>query len=72
MIVVLELCCEQDLVSAGEEDKETDALGDVVEEELAATSQAVEEAAARIQVSGQQTMQIFTYVYICIVGLVCK
>jgi huntingtin interacting protein 1 len=38
-----------DLVSEAEEGKEEEALGDVVEEELAATSQAVEEAARRIQ-----------------------
>ena len=41
----------QDLVGEAEEGKEEEALGDVVEEELAATSQAVEEAARRIQVS---------------------
>ena len=41
----------QDLVGEAEEGKEEEALGDVVEEELAATSQAVEEAALRIQVS---------------------
>ena len=38
-------------MSETEEGKEEEALGDVVEEELAATSQAVEEAARRIQVS---------------------
>ena len=40
----------QDLASQGGEEEEEVALGDVVEEELAATSQAVEEAARRIQV----------------------
>ena len=45
------VCLLQDLVSEAEEGKEEEALGDVVEEELAATSQAVEEAARRIQVS---------------------
>ena len=38
-------------MSETEEGKEEETLGDVVEEELAATSQAVEEAARRIQVS---------------------
>ena len=38
-------------MSETEEGKEEEALGDVVEEELAATSQAMEEAARRIQVS---------------------
>ncbi|CAI7993005.1 Huntingtin-interacting protein 1 [Geodia barretti] len=38
-----------DLVGEAGEGKEEEALGDVVEEELAATSQAVEEAARRIQ-----------------------
>ena len=40
----------QDLVGDIEEGKDEETLGDVVEEELAATSQAVEEAARRIQV----------------------
>ena len=41
----------QDLASEGGGEEEEDVtLGDVVEEELAATSQAVEEAARRIQV----------------------
>ena len=44
------LCVPQDLSSQGGEEEEEVALGDVVEEELAATSQAVEEAARRIQV----------------------
>ena len=41
----------QDLASEGGEEEEDIALGDVVEEELAATSQAVEEAARKIQVT---------------------
>ena len=50
----------QDLVSEAEEGKEEEALGDVVEEELAATSQAVEEAARRIQVSPSFLPQFFS------------
>lgn len=40
--------CPQDLVPTEEEHSE-DTLGDVVDEEMAATAQAVEAAAARIQ-----------------------
>ena len=49
----------QDLVGEAGEGKEEEALGDVVEEELAATSQAVEEAARRIQVSLSLSLSLF-------------
>ena len=50
VVVVVVVVGKQDLVGDIEEGKDEETLGDVVEEELAATSQAVEEAARRIQV----------------------
>ena len=53
----------QDLASEGAgEEEEEGALGDVVEEELAATSQAVEEATQRIQVRSPSYLFLRLYV----------
>ena len=50
----------------GEGGKEEEPLGDVVEEELAATSQAVEEAARRIQVTHSLTHSLTHFLCVCV------